>query len=133
LNPLILLLIQNQHHTRGMNVEGPATLPIPSESPCVDPKKERAAPDENAIVARVWDYYLAVTGRDPVTNTLTEGRRKLGKARLRSCLVRTIGDHDKAEQLLKLAIDAIGRDDWAMGRNPKTHGKSYCDWERHVF
>jgi hypothetical protein len=91
------------------------------------------APDEDAIVAQVWAHYLAATGRDPILNTLTAARRKLGKIRLHECLLRTKGNCKKAETLMCLAIDALTRSDWHMGRDPKTHGKSYNDWERNIF
>jgi hypothetical protein len=92
-----------------------------------------AAPDANAILARVWDYYIKVTGKSPRVNTLTAGRRKLGMARLRDCLARTGGNYDNAGELMKLAIEGIANSDWAMGRDPKTKGMAYCDWERHIF
>jgi hypothetical protein len=101
----------------------------------VKPKiKKYAAPaDENAILDRVWDYYIATTGKDPVINTFTSRRRKLGKTRLHECLAKTKNNYDKAEQLIKLAIDGIALSDWHMGRDPKTNGQSYCEWERNVF
>jgi hypothetical protein len=101
----------------------------------VKPKiKKYAAPaDENAILDRVWDYYIATTGKDPVINTFTSRRRKLGKTRLHECLAKTKNNYDKAEQLIKLAIDGIALSDWHMGRDPKTNGQGYCDWELNIF
>ena len=32
-------------------------------------------------------------------------------------------------QLAKLMIDRMASSDFYMGRDPKTHGKSYNDWE----
>ena len=31
------------------------------------------------------------------------------------------------------AVDEIALSDFHMGRNPKTEGKSYCEWEEHLF
>jgi hypothetical protein len=110
--------------------------PSSSVSQRVDSEKEFAAapaPDEDAIVAHVWAHYLAATGRDPILNTLTPARRKLGKVRLHECLLKTKGNCEKAEKLMCIAIDALTRSDWHMGRDPKTHGKSYNDWERNIF
>jgi hypothetical protein len=90
-------------------------------------------PDENAIVSRVWGYYLAATGKDAMLNTLTSARLKLGKARLRECLVRTGGNCANAEELMKCAIDAIAKSPWHMGHDPKTNGQTYNDWERNIF
>jgi hypothetical protein len=92
-----------------------------------------AALDEDAILSRLWEYYVAATGKEPISNTLTAGRRKLGKTRLHECLLRTKGNYEKGEKLMELAIDGIVKNDWAMGRDPKTNGQCYCDWERHIF
>jgi hypothetical protein len=91
------------------------------------------APDEDAIIAHVWAHYLGATGRDPMLNTLTPARRKLGKVRLHECLLKVGGKYENAEKLMCFAIDALTRSDWHMGRDPKTHGKSYNDWERNIF
>jgi hypothetical protein len=91
-----------------------------------------AAPDEDAILARVWDYYLAATGKDPKLNTLTAVRRRLGKARLRECRKKT-ANPENAEKLMCCAIDALAKSDWHMGRDPKTHGQCYNEWESNLF
>jgi hypothetical protein len=91
-----------------------------------------APPDEDAIVSGVWDYYLAATGKDAKLNTLTPGRLKLGKARLRECIKKAVG-LQQAEELMKIAIHGIAKSPWHMGRDPKTNGQTYNDWERNVF
>ena len=91
------------------------------------------APDEDAIIARVWAHYLAATARDSKLNTLTAVRRKLGKVRLHECLYKAGGNCANAEKLMCIAIDTLTRSDWHMGRDPKTNGKSYNDWERNIF
>jgi hypothetical protein len=48
-------------------------------------------------------------------------------------LVKTGGDLEKAVKLMNVAIDQLAASDWHMGRNPKTDGKKYYEWERHLF
>ena len=146
--------LNNSKAHRGIEDEGdlnqtsedpdqPHSSSLSSSSQRVDFKKDMsaapdqpaivAAPDDNAVVERVFKYYLAVTGKEPAINTLTATRRRLGKARLHECLARVNGNYEKAELIMKLAIDNIVASDWAMGRDPKTKGVRYCDWERHIF
>jgi len=68
-----------------------------------------------------------------VLNTLTAVRRKLGKVRLRECLLKTGSNCEKAEKLMCITIDALATSDWHMGRDPKTNGQRYNDWERNLF
>jgi hypothetical protein len=34
---------------------------------------------------------------------------------------------------MKIAVDALADSDWHMGRDLKTNGKKYCEWEDHLF
>jgi len=87
--------------------------------------------DETA--KEVFDYYLAQTDRNPKTYDFTSTRRQKAVSRLKECMRKTGGDKEKATALMKLAIDGLVASDWHMGRDPKTNGKKYCDWEKHVF
>jgi hypothetical protein len=105
--------------------------PVKSSKDMVAPDAP-PAPDEDAILSRVWARYLAATGKNPKINTLTPARRKLGKARLSECLKKTTNP-ENAEKLMCAAIDALAKSDWNMGRDPKTNGQCYNDWERNLF
>jgi len=88
---------------------------------------------ESAIITRVFGYYLNATDRNPATYRLTPSRRRLAATRLRDCLKLTKGDYEKSESLLRLAVDGMAASDWHMGRNPKTNGKTYFEWDKHLF
>jgi len=34
---------------------------------------------------------------------------------------------------MKLAVDGLVTSDFHMGRDPKTAGRKYCEWEEHLF
>jgi len=84
-------------------------------------------------VSEIFGYYLEKTGRNPKTYELTTARRKKAISRLKECLEKTGGDIEKAKALMKLAVDGLVASDWHMGRDPKTNGKRYCEWEEHLF
>ena len=86
-----------------------------------------------AAVAKVWEYYLAKANRNAKTYAFTTARRKKGLSRLRECLAKTGGDIEKAVQLMSVAIDALCMSDWHMGRDPKTNGIAYREWDEHLF
>jgi hypothetical protein len=81
----------------------------------------------------VWHYYLEKTGRNPKTYSLTPTRKRKGLSRLHECLKKTNGDVEAAVSLMKIAVDALADSDWHMGRDLKTNGKKYCEWEDHLF
>jgi hypothetical protein len=89
--------------------------------------------DLNAAFEGVWGYYLEKVGRNPKTYSLTPLRRRKGLARLEECLKKTRGDVNRAIALMKLCVDALVASDWHMGRDPKTNGSRYCEWEDHLF
>jgi hypothetical protein len=82
---------------------------------------------------KVWDYYIHKVGRDPRTYSFTPIRQRIGLKRLEECLAKTDGDLENAENLMRIAIDQLAASDWHMGRDPKTNGKKYCEWDRHLF
>ena len=81
----------------------------------------------------IFEYYLVKTERNPKTYEFTPIRKRKGASRLNECLTRTANDLEKAKQLMKLAIDALVASDFHMGRDSKTAGKKYCEWEEHLF
>jgi hypothetical protein len=96
--------------------------------------KPPASTDPRLIedLTTVWEYYLTAVDRNPKIYSLTPKRKSMGLARLRECLHRTGGDHPAAVELMKVAVDALAKSDFHMGRDPKTAGKKYCGWE-HLF
>jgi hypothetical protein len=78
---------------------------------------------------QVWNYYLETVGRNPVLYSFSLARKKMGMLRLRECLGKA-KDLDKAQEGMKHCIDRMAKSDWHMGRDPKTGGLAYCDWER---
>jgi hypothetical protein len=89
--------------------------------------------EKNEAVSRGFAYYLDKTGRDPVLYAFTPDRKKKGITRLDECLKKTNGDLESAVELMKAAIDALAASDWHMGRDPKTQGKCYREWDSHLF
>ncbi len=81
----------------------------------------------------VFAYYLAVMKRNPKTYTFSALRRRKGLARLEEALRIAGGNLANAVELMKAVIDEVALSDWHMGRNPKTEGKAYCEWEDHIF
>src|SRR5262249_55399307 len=82
---------------------------------------------------QVFDYYLAKTERNPKTYDFTVVRKKKGSARLKECLSKTGGDLAKALALMKLAVDGLCASDFHTGHDPKTNGRRYIEWEKHLF
>lgn len=85
------------------------------------------------VVQEVFAYFIEQTGRTAKLYTLTPLRRQKGLARLKDCLKRTGGDLERAKQLLRMCVDELAASDWHMGRDPKTGGKKYAEWEHHLF
>lgn len=87
--------------------------------------------DLQTIIRRVWDYYIAKLEKNPKLLSFTSARKNKGMVRLRECLTKTTGDLEKAEALMKLAVDALAASDFHRGANEQK--KSYDSWERHLF
>ena len=90
-------------------------------------------PDLSKLLQDVWDYYINKVERNPKIYSFTPLRKRKGLLRLRECLSKTNGDAVKAVELMKIAVDNLASSDWHMGRNPKTGGERYCEWEDHLF
>ncbi len=84
-------------------------------------------------VKEVFAYYLAAVERNPATYTLTRQRKQKGAARLAEALRIAHGNLPNAVELMKAVVDELAASDWHMGRNERTNGKRYCDWENHLF
>lgn len=95
-------------------------------SPCGDDARSLYS-----LLDDVWNHYITATHRTPRTR-LTTIRKRIGIVRLRECLQKTGGNRDNAVRLMKTAIDALAKSDWHMGRDEKSDGKTYNDWE-HAF
>ncbi len=93
----------------------------------------RESPEMAAALREVFAYYLTTMKRNPRTYSLSPLRRKKGMARLEEARRVAHGDLGGAVELMKAAIDEVALSDWHMGRNPRTEGKSYCEWEDHLF
>ena len=105
----------------------------PSGSDDPEPSCSTQKADDEKAVRDVFAYYLQATDRNPKTYTLTLTRKRKGLARLRECLKRTDGNLENAVGLMKLAVDHLAASDFHMGRDVKTAGKRYCEWEGHLF
>lgn len=88
---------------------------------------------QDTAVREVFAYYLEKTQRNPKTYALTAKRRQKGRGRLMEALRMAGGNLAGAVELMKAAVDEISYSDFHMGRNPKTEGKSYCEWDEHLF
>lgn len=84
-------------------------------------------------VEEVFAYYLDKVGRTKSIYSLTESRRKKGLARLDEALTMTEQDLCRAVELMKTAVDELCYSDWHMGRDPKSTGRGYFEWEDHLF
>lgn len=84
-------------------------------------------------VLEIFTYYIERTDRNPKTYELTPARKRKAVLRLRECLKKTGGDLENATALMKLAIDGLVASDFHMGRDPKTNGQRYCEFEKHLF
>jgi hypothetical protein len=148
-NPLLL----NQNRTTPDNHAAKQTR-TPSSSSSVSSSKTKTelslsgeAPDERGLVAEpdpckqemvkaleeVFAYYLTVMRRNRATYTFSALRRKKGLARLEEAVRMAHGSLVGAVELMKAVVDEVAQSEFHMGRDPKTGGKSYCEWEDHLF
>jgi hypothetical protein len=81
----------------------------------------------------VFAYYLATMRRNPKTYTFSPLRRHKGEARLEEALRIANGNLENAVVLMKAVVDEVALSDWHMGRDPKTGGRAYCEWESNLF
>jgi hypothetical protein len=105
-------------------VEGSAARTKP---PTLAEKTEKA---RQLIRESVFPYYITTISPDSAKlYTLLPDRLAMGVKRLLECMQKVGGDWDKAEELMKIAIDTLAQSDYHMGDNPKTNGRAYNDWE----
>jgi hypothetical protein len=84
-----------------------------------------------AAVRRVWDYYIHNLDKNPKLLTFSSLRKQKGIARLRECLAKTGNDLQKAEALMRLAIDALAASGFHRGENDRN--RRYDSWEKNLF
>jgi hypothetical protein len=101
------------------------------EKHCANAARPHDSEDLRSALDRVWHYYIAKLGKNPKLLSFTSARKNKGMARLRECLVKADGDLEKAEALMKLAVDALAASDFHRGANDQK--KVYDSWERHLF
>jgi hypothetical protein len=92
-------------------------------------RKQRAL--LRATVRRVFAYYIEQTGRNVKLYTLTPTRMDKGMARLDDLLRKANGDLPKAENAMKLVVDALCASGFHNGKNDQH--KQYTDWTAHLF
>jgi len=108
--------------------------PVGAEAPAPLPLRGKNNAEDLQAVNEIWDHYIEAMGRNPSLCRLTPLRIKKGLARLNECRQMVEGrDPDRAVELMNLAIDRMADSDWHMGRNPKTGGKKYNEWEEQLF
>jgi hypothetical protein len=87
--------------------------------------------EELAVVRRVWAYYIDKLGKNPKLLSFTEQRKRKGLARFRECLEKVARDTNKAESLMRIAVDALAASAFHCGENDRK--KKYDSWEKHLF
>ena len=90
-------------------------------------------PQMAKALREVFSYYLTTMSRNPKTYTFSQLRRRKGMARLEEALRIAHGSLEDAIVLMKAVVDEVALSDWHMGRDPKTEGRTYCEWEDHLF
>jgi len=91
-----------------------------------DPSRHQESPEIESV-RRVAAYYVEKLGILPQLFSLTPARLKMGVTRFREALAMTRGDTEKAERLLKLAVDMLASSRFHRGDNPD--GKKHDSWE----
>jgi hypothetical protein len=89
--------------------------------------------DLDSALREVFAYYLETMHRNPNIYSFSPLRRKKGLERLQEAKKMAHGKIGDAADLMRAAIDAVAQSDFHMGRDAKTGGKSYCNWEDHIF
>jgi hypothetical protein len=121
-----------QKQTSGDKQSSTPSFASSSSLKTIAPSSDGPDAEHNAL-DQIFGYYLERTARKASAYTLTAGRKQKGLARLRECLGRSGGDLPAAVAMMKAAVDGICKSDWHMGRDPKTNGKRYVEWESHLF
>lgn len=97
--------------------------------------RKKTKPELDKAVREVFAYYCTPQrmNRNPAIYTLTPLRMQKGLMRLNDALRIAHGELNEATMLMKAAVDEIALSDWHMGRDERTNGKHYCEWEKHLF
>lgn len=106
------------------------------------PLHEMKRKDDHKIpVRRVFDYYREKVGKT-AAYSLTPARMKKGLARFEEAPAMCLALRptlkleelpDACEKLMRYAVDRLAESDWHMGRDAKTDGKTYNEWEENLF
>jgi hypothetical protein len=117
------------------SANSPVSHPAGETSETSSSKKSKRPPSSERAeaVEKVFSYYIAALERDPKQYTLTKKRRRLAHDRLAHCLALTEGDINAAMRRMCEAVDGLLANDWFMGRDPKSNGKRFIEFDRHVF
>ena len=107
--------------TREDSLSKKCKVEIVSGKPLLSPRQH---------VEAVWGYYREKVSKQH--STLTKQRLEHGLARFEDALKKTKGDRSKASALMEICVDTMVASDWHMGRDKKTEGKKYNEWE-NVF
>jgi len=102
-------------------------LVFPDEGASSSPPVSGEREIYKAAVQRVWDYHIKSLNRNPKLREFTDDRRRKGLARLQEARRKANGDLEKAEELMKLCIDAMAASAFHMGDNPAK--QRYDSWE----
>ncbi len=87
--------------------------------------------EEDAAVRRLWVYYIQKFEKNEKLYSFTQLRKSKGQARLHECLAKTGDNLEKAEGLMRLAIDALAASAFHRGENDRK--KRYDSWEKNLF
>jgi hypothetical protein len=94
-----------------------------------------AAPSETdekeTAIGRVWAYYLEKLDKEPKLMSWTPLRKQKGLARLADALRKTGGKLEKAEALMRVAVDNLAGSSFHRGANDRK--KRYDSWEKNLF
>jgi hypothetical protein len=127
----------------GKNKQLPFSAPPPGEpappgdeehlAPQAGVKKPQRSADERRLVRQVFDFYVQKVGLDPARCHLTRARAEKAYTRLDYCMKLAKDDPQKALHLMCEAVAGLVANDWLMGRDPKTDGKRWIDFNENVF
>jgi len=82
------------------------------------------------VTRNAFEYYVEKVTKNPKTYSLTTARKEQATTRLREIWPKLREPKEEsAQNILHDVIDALAASDFHMGREEKTNGKKYCDWE----
>lgn len=80
---------------------------------------------EEQILIRIWTYYVSQLKKSKILS-FTDKRKRKARARFRECLKKAEGNAEKAEALMKIAVDNLAASDYH-----REHG--YDSFEKNLF